>query len=56
MNDDTRIARCQREIVETLNRAQLPASVMALLLENILLKVETTVRQSGQDQEAAPES
>lgn len=61
MTDNERIAALQQQVLEALNGSPLPLGVKALVLENLLLRVQAAmttqiaIAQKKASQEAQPE-
>lgn len=45
--DDERVALCRKEIADAINKASLPASVLCLILENVMAQIKLQEINNG---------
>ena len=55
MSDNELIVKLQNDVLNALNSSQMPLMVKALVLENVLLKVNTSVKDEFSRQQAQAE-
>ena len=55
MSDNELIVKLQNDVLNALNSSQMPLMVKALVLENVLLKVNTSVKDEFYRQQAQAE-